>query len=171
MLVLLFSSILVSFVGCKESQDKILSDKQKLVEQLNNDANVDNGTIEFTAQPLAQDVALSWVYSIDVKVTDGNIYLNDILYDNVSYVNDLNITYSEGLLGSANKDEEISEILNEIKNYENCCILETDSDSKFGRKIALYDIEGICYFVSFYENGEVMRIHHANIKWHYNAVG
>ena len=163
--MLLFSCLLGSFVGCEKPQDQKLSDKQKLIAQLKQDSNVDSGTIEFTADPFIQHGALSWMYSIDVKVIDGNIYLNDILYDKVEIINQPYITYSEGLLSDAYMadDEKISEALGKIQNSESCYILETEKNDATSKKMLVYNIDGIYYFLSFFED-EVMRIHYSNIK-------
>lgn len=50
-----------------------------------------------------------------------------------------------------------------IKNSETCYLLETKQDSPVGEKICVYEIDDVFYFVRFYDNGKVMRIHYAPI--------
>ena len=162
--ILLLLCILFSIVGCKQLQKYLLSDKEMLVSQWKKDMKNDNGDIEFTAVTFAHDATLSWMYSLDVKVCDGDIYLNDILYDSVEHISEPKIVYSQGFvwdMETNNGNNATAEALEKIKNSDSCYMLKTENSSKFGDQIAIYDIDGVYYFLSFFENGEVARIHSA----------
>lgn len=166
-MMLLFSFALSAFAGCESSQGPDLSDKGKFIEQLKQDANVDSGIIQFTADPFVQHAALSWMYSIDVKIDNGNIYLNDTLYDGVEIISNPAITYDMEILWSADTagdGEKISEVLGKIKSSEDCYMLESKNGDDVSQKYTVYKIDGVYYFLSLFENGEVMRIHFSNIK-------
>jgi hypothetical protein len=113
-------------------------------------------TIEFRAEPFLQSNALSWMYSLDVRIEGELIYLNDILYDKITYVEGFNLDY--GPLFPV-VYESITAEIDKINSQKGCYILETDSDSKAGKKIAMYIIDDTYYFVRFFDNGSVMRIH------------
>ena len=165
-MMLLFSCLVAAFVGCESLQDSGVSHKEKFIEQLKQDADVDSGTIEFTADPFAQGISLSWMYSIDVKIDNGNIYLNDDLYDNVEIISNPEITYNTELFGCTDTfdDEKVADVLGKIKNSESCYMLETKNSDGTSKEIAVYRIDGVYYFLSFLEDYEVLRIHFSNIK-------
>ena len=56
-------------------------------------------------------------------------------------------------------NQEKSNTLQKIKNCDSCYLIETDQKCKTGKLNSIYEIEGVYYFVRFYDNGEVMRIH------------
>ena len=165
-MILLLSCLVAAFAGCESLQDSGVSHKEKFIEQLKQDADLDSETIEFTADPFAQRIALSWMYSINVKIDNGNIYLNDDLYDNVEIISNPKITYNTELLGCTDTvdDEKIAEVLKKIKNSENCYMLETKNSDGTSKEIAVYKIDDAYYFLSFLEDYEVLRIHYSNIK-------
>ena len=163
-LILLLLCILFSNVGCNQLHGYILSDEQLLISQWEKDMRDDNGDIEFTAVTFAQDVTLSWMYSLDVKVYDGDIYLNDILYDSVEHITDPKIVYSQGFVWDMemnNGNNATTDALKKIKNSDSCYMLKTENISKYGQQIVVYNIDGTYFFLSFFENSEVARIHFA----------
>mgnify|MGYP003310371113 CR=1 FL=1 len=122
-------------------------------------------TASCRADPYIQEPALSWEYSLEITTKDSSIYINDVLYKETPSAVPPVISYSEGflsaaaLLDAANGNQDISDILSRIQNGEPCCVLETDEDSNFGKYISVYEIDNAYYFVRFFENGVVMRIH------------
>ena len=125
-------------------------------------------TLMFCAEPYIQDSALSWEYSLDIKIEGDKIYINDTLYKESSSVPPV-VLYSDGFLAhadyidKANNNQEIANILTKIKNCDSCYLLETNQVCKTGQKISVYEIDNVYYFIRFYDNGEVMRIHRAII--------
>lgn len=122
--------------------------------------------VSFTATMFAKSIVMSWEYSLEIKTVNGKIYLNDILYDCIGITANSEIRYKEELLlyaGAGDNGTQKLAILEKIKNSESCYILETQDDGKFGSKIAVYYIEDAYYFVNFYEDGDVLRIH-SNVK-------
>ncbi len=121
------------------------------------------GEKELRADPYLQRGYLSWAYSLDIKIENGKISLCGITYDKISYVKGLSLSYDTSLLWGA-REEEKKETLEKIKNQEGFYMLETSGNSSFGKRIAVYYIDGSYYFSSLYENNDVMRIHSAIIE-------
>jgi hypothetical protein len=156
--------------GFKANEDTLvefsetnLSDKQKLVEQFKQDFGDNSGTILFTADTFAQDATLSWMYSIDVRITDDKLYLNDDLFDNVTMIDGSQIKCNEELLLNADTKityEEYSQIIRSITTCESIYILESEKDD--GKKIAICIIDDSYYFLSFHPDANigVIRIHY-----------
>ncbi len=183
-LVLSVIILLIVFVGCGSADDNLFNyneniqssdEQQKLgteISKLYMDISTNmtpskNGIISFQAEPYIQDPALSWEYSLDIKLEDDKIYINDILYEESSSVPPV-VLYSDGFLAHANYIDETTDLttantLTQIKNCESCYLLETKQDSKAGQQIFVYKINNALYFIRFFDNGEVMRIHSAPI--------
>ena len=109
-----------------------------------------------------QGVNLSWSYSINVSVDNGNIYLDGVLYKE-SYKQSHGVLVDEALIADA-KTKGREEILNKIRDADFCYELTTDEETNLGQRIAVYKIDRTYYFVNFYENGNVLRIHAAEVK-------
>lgn len=121
-----------------------------------------NEDVSFIAALFAQDISMSWGYSLEIKTVNGKIYLNDILYNCIGITANPEIIYREELLlyaGVGDNDTGKLAILEKIKNSETCFILENQGGGKYGSTIAVYYIEDAYYFVNFYEDGDVLRIH------------
>ena len=160
--ILLFSCISASFVECNRKNDN-LTDKEKFINQIKQDFNCtsDCGAIEFTADGFAQSAALSASFSIDVKIADNNIYFNGILYDSFYIFNDFEISYNEDLLVSINKEvtnEKVNDVIQKVQNCENCYLLETPSTDSISKKIAIYKIDDVYYFLSLNTGNQLIRI-------------
>lgn len=127
--------------------------------------DLESQVTEFCADPFLQDAALSWMYSIDVKIDMDNskIYLNDVLYDQISYVENFKPDYGN-LVPGPYVNEKITEVLDRIDSQKGCYMLETQSESKCGKQIAMYVIEDTYYFIRFFDNGKVMRIHSGTVR-------
>ena len=164
--VLILFNVLTLFSGCVPTQNDNMSDKQRFIKQMKQSFGNDN-SIEITAAPFAQYAPLSAVFSLDVEIFEDNIYVGGDLYDKVEYVRNPEIAISD--FDSANKDvtdEECLEIIEKIKNGKSCYILETESAKVESKKIAVYVIDDVYYFLSFMQNSEeqVARIHCVNVK-------
>ena len=187
-LVLNVVILLIISVSCSRANDSTLSDKENMqsddeekpnlgVEtgELWNEISTDMTTatekcetVSFRAEPYIQNPAMSWEYSLDIKIEDGKIYINDILYEESSSVPPV-VLYSDGFLAHADYIDEITNskianTLTKIQNCESCYLLETKQNSKIGQKISVYEIDNVLYFIRFFDNGEVMRIHYAPIE-------
>ena len=132
----------------------------KIVIEIGGYTDLENQTIEFCAEPFLQDVSLSWMYSLSVKIDLDNdgIYLNNILYDQISYVDNYVLDFGT-LMPSDLINEIVTEAIDKINSQKGCYLLETASESKYGQKIAMYVIGDTYYFIRFFENGQVMRVH------------
>ena len=122
--------------------------------------DLESQVMEFCADPFLQDAALSWMYSIDVKIDMDNskIYMNDVLYNQISYVENFKPDYGN-LVPGPYVNEKITEVLDKINSQKGCYLLETRFESKCGKKLVMYVIEDTYYFIRFFDNGKVMRIH------------
>ena len=127
------------------------------------DTGLENQVIEFCADPFLQNIALSWMYSINVKIVNDEIYLNEILYDQVSYVENVDLDFS-GLSPGPYVTANVTEVLDKIRNQKGCYMLETQHESSCGQKIALYVIGDTYYFIRFFDNGNIMRIHSGSVQ-------
>ena len=183
-LVLSVVILLIVSVGCNHTNDNI-SDDNKGVQssevQQNSGTELsrlftraakkvtteNDGVVSFSAKPYVQAPELSWVYSFDIKIEDGKIYINGILYEESSSTPPA-VLFSKGFLAHVDytdkvNNTEIASTLTKIKNCESCYRLETKQDSPAGQKISVYEIDNCLYFIRFFDNGEVMRIHYAPI--------
>ena len=88
--------------------------------------------------------------------------MNEILYDQVSYVEDVKLDWGTPMSG-INKQEEMMEAIGKINSQTGCYMLETTGESKYG-KIAMYVIGDTYYFIRFYDNGQVMRVHSGTVQ-------
>lgn len=124
----------------------------------------DSRVIEFCADPFLQSNSLSWMYSMNVKIDMDNekIYLNDIPYG-VSYVDNVEPDFSF-LAPGPYVNEKITEVLDQISSQKGRYLLETQGESKFGQTLAMYVIGDTYYFIRFFDNGSVMRIHAGTIQ-------
>ena len=134
----------------------------KIVIEIGGYIDIGSNTIEFCAEPIFENGAISWMYSMDVKIDNEKIYLNEILYDQVSYVEDVKLDWGTPMSG-INKQEEMMEAIGKINSQTGCYMLETTGESKYG-KIAMYVIGDTYYFVRFFDNGQVMRVHSGTIQ-------
>ena len=135
----------------------------KIVIEIGGYTDIGSNTIAFCAEPIFENGAISWMYPMDVKIDNEKIYLNEILYDQVSYVEDVKLDWGTPMSGN-NKQEEMMEAIGKINSQKGCYILETASESKLGKKIAMYVIGDTYYFIRFFDNGQVMRVHSGTVQ-------
>ena len=165
-MALILLNVLTLLSGCVPTRNDNMSDKQRFIKQMKQSFGNDD-SIEITAAPFAQHASLSAVFSLDVEISEDNIYVGGNLYDKVEYVRNPEIAISD--FDSANKDvtdEECLEIIEKIKNGKSCYILETESAQVESKKIAVYVIDDAYYFLSFMQNSEeqVGRIRYVKVK-------
>ena len=163
--------LLIVSVGCNHTNDNIPDDtkdnQSSEVQPVTPVTTEDDGVISFSAEPYINH-GISWEYSLDIKIEDGKIYMHNILYDGSTSPSPV-IEYGEGFLADAaftdkiNQNQEMSNTLEKIKKSETCYLLETKQHSPVGEKICVYEIDDVFYFVRFYDNGKVMRIHYVPI--------
>jgi beta-lactamase regulating signal transducer with metallopeptidase domain len=116
------------------------------------------GKKEFEATPLLQGVNLSWSYSIEVDVAGDYIYLNNVSYKASAVLN--NIVKYEGALLLDAKEKGLEAVLDKITDADYYYMLKiTEGSSQLGKNVAVYEIEGVFYFLTFNESGNVIRIH------------
>ena len=118
-----------------------------------------NGMTDFVAAPFADCGLLSGQYSIKVKVVDGKVYLNDISYQKISD-DGFEISNTNAFFYCHVEGKDAVDFLENLKNSEMLCLLEAESKSSIGQQIVIYDIDNTYYFLSFYDSGEIVRIHY-----------
>ena len=132
--------------------------------------NFSGGKTSFTAEPYMHAGALNWVYSLEITVEDAKIYINDILYEQVRSYETPVIKYDKMRFVNfddsdrPNSEQLLLRILRRIKESKFCYVLETAENAEIGKKIAVYKIDGVFYFVNFSEDGNVLRIHRAIVE-------
>ena len=159
--VLILLNVLTLLFGCN------MSDKERFIKKIKRSFG-GGDSIEITAEPFAQNA--NAVFSLDVEISEDNIYVEGNLYDKVEYVRNPEIAING--FYRVNKDitdEECFEIIERIKKGKSCYILETENKivaSKVSNKIAVYIIDGVYYFLSFIPNSEeqVGRIRYLKVK-------
>lgn len=165
-------ALLIASVGCGNSNgDSLVSNEnvQNSKEHQQTDAEIgelyakfranDNEFVTFRAETYIQSPEMSWEYSLDVEVKADKIYINGVLYVESSSTPPI-VLYSDGFLSyAASFGTEIANTLTKIKDCGSCFLLETEQDSKTGQIISVYEIDDFLYFVRFFDNGEVMRVH------------
>ena len=162
-MVFYFSS---TFYGCLAQRENI-SDKQKLIEQIKQSCDNYDQTVNISANPLAQNASLSAVYPLNIQIHDDNIYVFNIMYNNVKYVSNPNLVLDEMLI-SCNQEitnEECFEILEKIRSTQNCYILESDDSGENSQKIAVFLIDDTYYFLSIFSVNKVSRIHYIDFNF------
>ena len=115
---------------------------------------------EFSADLYLQG-SVSWAFALEIKVDDGHIYMNDMEYDDVTYVNNHKFTFNEDLssINENNNDEDTQEILKKLNENRQWYILKTTNDKKIADKIAVCELNNTLYFVSISEDDVVVRVH------------
>lgn len=138
-------------------------DAPKIVIEIGNYVEPDSQVTEFTAEPFIQPVGLSWVYSMNVRIDNGKIYLDGYPYD-MTYTEDYTLNYSNSLLPGPYADDITLDELYNLRSQKGCYVLEADGVSKYGERLIMYVIDDTYYFIRFFENGEIMRIHSGTVK-------
>ena len=118
--------------------------------------------ISFNVRLLAQPSSLPVVETFNVKLDNGEISINDILYDEFELISAPEVVFGAELLQSIEQNEKALQVVEQIKSSENCYLLKSSANPLLAPQFAVYDIDDHCYFISFYENGEVARIYYQN---------
>lgn len=120
---------------------------------------------QFHSDLFVQDVALSFAYALDVSVENGKIYLNDVEYQQISYVEDYSVQLASGLLAHAEViGDTVLSVCRTLENQKGFYVLQNGENTKYGHRIALCVLDGICYILSVSESNEVIRIHCGNVN-------
>ena len=119
--------------------------------------------LEFTAHTYIQMPFLSYAHSIDVKVINGETYLDGKLFKSIEYVENLDIVYHDSLYYALeNFEPEKAPVLKAIQEQEYCYLLKSLEGDGYWDVVAAYYIDGVCYFIHFM-GGMPARIHYAPI--------
>ena len=128
--------------------------------------NTSTGKNNLHADTFIQSV-LSWVYSLEIRIEEEIVYLNDIPYKKVSSFTAPTIVYGDEILSKAKQNQLTYDTLIKIQNSEPCYILEAEQNDAYGKQLIVYEIDNgydnSYYYVQFFEDGTVARIHRAII--------
>ncbi len=111
-LVLILLNVLTLLFGCN------MSDKERFIKKIKRSFGADD-SIEITAEPFALHATFSAVYSLEIKIVEDNIYIEDSLYNKIDYIDSREILFDDTIFFCVNKettDEEYSKILEKIKS-------------------------------------------------------
>lgn len=140
--------------------------KRKLVDQMKRDFDTatEESKIEFTAELLAGNDSADALYtSIDVKISLDNIYFEGVLYDQLEIIDNSQVKYNDEILKNANasvSDEELENIIEALRNSEQCYRFYAKGMSEFSPCVAIYKLGDAYYFASFVNNRTVSAIHY-----------
>ena len=116
-----------------------------------------NEEVVFKTKLLTTVIASSWG-GFEVRTTsNGEIYLDGVLYENKGVFDTPDIVYNQQILSESLRKEELSKILEKIQDAESYYVLETQDANKYGDKFSIYYINGTYYFLVEY-NGKVKAI-------------
>lgn len=134
------------------------------------------GPSTFMAPLFVQPPDLSWGPTLNIRVENGKIYINDYLYESVGILDNPQVSYTEALVWGLEVEKENSEIaetretaanklviLETIKNHTSCYVLETQANAKYGTKIAVFYIDGEYYLLNAVDE-DVIRIWNVNLE-------
>lgn len=158
-LVLILLNVLTLLFGCN------MSDKERFIKKIKRSFG-GGDSIEITAEPFAQQIPFSAVFSLEIKIVEDNIYIEDSLYDKIDYIDSREILFDDTIFFCVSKettDEEYSKIIEKIKSAKKCYMLDNDDTQPSSRNVAVYIIDGTYYFLTIDVN-EVLRIHYAHIE-------
>lgn len=121
--------------------------------------------VSFTAQPFLRDASItSGQTGLEIDVI-GAIRVDNVLYGSTTILTDPTIVYPQKIHLSTDKSsDEVYEILAEIQNASTCYMLESEADDETVKMLAVYNISGTHYLLSFHANGVVAEIHHVNVS-------
>ena len=137
--------------GCGKS--KIVTDKDKLIEEWRKAAGIPEGDIEITINYYVHTIGDNIRPNLPFKLSGDNIYIFDDLYDEVEYILNPNIDFRGILITNEDKivhGEKVSETVAKLEKCEGCYVLRTKDDpARFAGKIYVYQLEGYFYFILF----------------------
>ena len=153
--------------------------KNPTPDTVNNDTpnKIITDDMEFVAEIYLVAGMMSFLPNFEIKIDNGLLYICDIPFDEVAYVKNVDVKYestyqcynpymtveySEVVSGNENEIEIIT-LMQRIAKQENCYLIKSSTSNNLADFIAAYYIEGVCYFVSFFEDGTAFRINSAKI--------
>ncbi len=149
--LLLFLSMLLSiFVGCAQPPETPLGEPPPGETPLH---------IKDTAKSLIQAEALGEAYTVAVDITEDSAYLANVPYDKITKAPELSIVYSASLLHKSCDDLSVLVTMERLKTQPALYLLETDREAPYGKRVALYDMDGTYYLLTLDEQNEVLAIH------------
>lgn len=150
-LLLLLACVFTMFAGCNSLATP--------AEPTEPEGVLPNGLYAFAAFPFADCGAFNWSYSLNVRVVEDRVYLNDVLYREIPSEG-FKMTNANGFVHCWVEGKDTKDFLEKLNSSKMHCLLETETESHYGKQIAVYDIDGTLYFVSFYDNNKPVRVHY-----------
>ena len=141
-------------------------------------ADPDKNTVSFSTYPYVKSSGLSAIYIMEVTVENGEIYIFDTLYRQVSVSPPeiafewYGLTRFRDIVDERYIDKEIydkiysadeADVLNRIGDSEFCYVLER-VEGRYDENIAVYRLDTFYYFVSYNDQGVIKRIHCSSIE-------
>ena len=113
------------------------------------------------AEMYLRSFTISAIYGYPIEIIDGDIYICDFVFDDVTYVTDYCFEYGETILVSATSgSNEKYDMILKIQNYPGCYILKSEKKTGIGDKIIVYEIDGEYYFLTLYPGYDIVETVH-----------
>ena len=116
-----------------------------------------NEEVSFMTKFFAGYLLSSWGGFEVRRTSNGEIYLDGTLYENIGVFRTPNIVYDSSIISVSFRNEEISKLLEKIRKTKSCYVLQAQGNNKYGDIFSIYYIDGIYYFLNEYD-GKVRTI-------------
>ena len=102
-------------------------------------------------------------YNLEVEIVNESIFLNGVIYDEITYDNNYELKYDDAMF-LLPIEQTKSEILESIKAYKSYYILKSSISNTYGYQVAVYESGNTYYFFTFDQSYAVIRVHELIIE-------
>ena len=135
-------------------KDAELPPENNEVSAPNENGLFDNEEVTFYTKMLSSIPVSSWSGFEVRRTSNGEIYMNGALYENIGVFKTPNIVYDRAIIYQSFMDDTLAELLVKIRNAESRYVLQTQDDNRYGKTFSIYYIDGTYCFLNEY-NGRV----------------
>lgn len=138
-------------------------------------AESNGGSRELCAEAYVWDEYVKNLSALDIKIEHDRVFLNGIPYDTITYVENFRHFFRSSLLEFAYAEDETFDTLVTLEMQNGCYLLENQNGDtlfdlwlqKTGEAVAVYNVNGVYYFVNFverYPSREVVLVHKLDMR-------
>lgn len=102
-------------------------------------------------EAIARNSIVNISHILNIKVENGDLYVNNLLYNKVSSIENVDIDFSNVVPtkdGNQYK-KQLEVIIEQIQAQEYCYLIDTSEKVRMGYTLFAYYINGTCYFVTY----------------------